>query len=89
MLIGKMFLKTKYVSLVNLVLGRECVRELLQHHMTMANATAELEAILPGGAKHERIKTDYAELRSADRPQRGVGPCRERGWSNCSKSDKK
>ena len=64
MLIGKMFLKTKYVSLVNLVLGRECVRELLQHHMTMANATAELEAILPGGAKHERIKTDYAELRS-------------------------
>lgn len=64
MLIGKMFLKTKYVSLVNLVLGRECVRELLQHHMTMANATAELQAILPGGAKHERMKTDYAELRS-------------------------
>jgi len=64
MLIGKMFLKTKYVSLVNLVLGRECVCELLQHHMTMANATAELEAILPGGAKHERMKTDYAELRS-------------------------
>ena len=64
MLIGKMFLKTKYVSLVNLVLGRECVRELLQHHMTMANATAELQAVLPGGAKHERIKTDYAELRS-------------------------
>ncbi|MFQ8827131.1 MAG: lipid-A-disaccharide synthase [Alistipes sp.] len=64
MLIGKMFLKTKYVSLVNLVLGRECVRELLQHHMTMANATAELQAILPGGAKHERMKADYAELRS-------------------------
>lgn len=63
MLIGKMFLKTPYVSLVNLVLERECVRELLQHRMTMSNASAELRAILPGGAKHERMKADYAELK--------------------------
>ena len=63
MLIGKMFLLTRFVSLVNLVLDRECVRELLQHHMTMANASAQLQAILPGGAEHERIMADYAELR--------------------------
>jgi len=63
MLIGKMFLRTRFVSLVNLVLDRECVRELLQHHMTMANASAQLEAILPGGAEHERIMADYDELR--------------------------
>ena len=62
MLIGKMFLKTKYVSLVNLVLDRECVRELLQYQMNMPNATAELRAILPGGAKHDRMISDYAEL---------------------------
>lgn len=63
MLIGKMFLRTRFISLVNLVLDRECVRELLQHHMTMANASAQLEAILPGGALHRRIMADYDELR--------------------------
>ena len=51
--------------IVNLVLRREAVRELLQHHMTMKNATEELSAILPGGAKHEKnapAAADYAEL---------------------------
>ncbi len=63
MLIGKMFLKIPYVSLVNLVLEREAVRELLQFQMNMKNATEELTAILPGGSKHERMLADYAELR--------------------------
>ena len=31
--------------------------------MTMANASAQLEAILPGGAQHGRIMADYDELR--------------------------
>ncbi len=62
MLIGKAFLKVPYISLVNLVLGREAVRELLQHHMNMKNATEELTAILPGGVKHEKMGADYAEL---------------------------
>ena len=43
-------------------LDRECVRELLQYQMNMPNATAELRAILPGGAKHDRMISDYAEL---------------------------
>ena len=63
MLIGKMFLKIPYVSLVNLVLRRECVRELLQFQMNMPNATQELRDILPGGKKHDRMLADYAELR--------------------------
>jgi len=63
MLIGKMFLKIPYVSLVNLVLEREAVRELLQFQMNMKNATEELTAILPGGSKHDRMLADYAELR--------------------------
>ena len=63
MLIAKAFLKSRYISLVNLVLGRECVRELLQFEMTMDNATEELRAILPGGRKYERMEADYAELR--------------------------
>lgn len=63
MLIGKMFLKIPYVSLVNLVLERESVRELLQFQMNMKNATAELKAILPGGSKRGKMLADYAELR--------------------------
>lgn len=63
MLLGKALLKTKYVSLVNLVLDRECVRELLQFQMNMPNATAELRAILPGGEKHRQMLNDYVQLR--------------------------
>jgi lipid-A-disaccharide synthase len=61
--IARRFVKIEYVSLVNLVLGREVVRELLQDDMTLPLATAELRAILPGGAKRERQLADYAELR--------------------------
>ncbi|MDR0955106.1 MAG: lipid-A-disaccharide synthase [Rikenellaceae bacterium] len=61
--IARRFVKIEYVSLVNLVLGREVVRELLQDDMTLPLATAELRAILPGGAKRERMLADYAELR--------------------------
>lgn len=78
MLIGKMFLKIPYVSLVNLVLERESVRELLQFQMNMKNATAELTAILPGGSKRDNMLADYAELRekmgTAGASQR-VGAC--------------
>ena len=63
--IAKRFAKVKYISLVNLILNREAVRELIQQDMTPENAEAELRAILPGGTKHERLKADYAELRRA------------------------
>ena len=43
MLIGKMFLKIPYVSLVNLVLEREAVRELLQFQMNMKNVQMSIE----------------------------------------------
>ena len=52
------------MSLVNLIMGREVVRELLQHHMTMSNAEAELRAILPGGGRRERMLADFEALRA-------------------------
>lgn len=63
MLIGRIVIRVKYVSLVNLVLNHEAVRELLQSDMTAANASAELKAILPGGVKEQKMRDDYAELR--------------------------
>ena len=57
-------LKIPYVSLVNLNLGREAVREIVQCRPTIEYAEAELRAVMEGGAERERMKADFAELRS-------------------------
>ena len=56
-------LKVPYVSLVNLNLGREAVREIIQSSLDATEAEAELRAILTGGTKRERMLADFAELR--------------------------
>lgn len=56
-------LKVPYVSLVNLNLGRESVREIIQSGYDTAEAVAELRAILPGGGKRQRMLDDFDELR--------------------------
>ncbi len=61
--IGKAVLNIPYISLVNLVLDREAVRELLQEQMNLKNASAELRAILPGGERLSQQQADYQELR--------------------------
>lgn len=60
---GRRLIKIRFISLVNLILDREAVRELIYTDMTMENATAELKAILPGGEKRARMESDFAELR--------------------------
>ncbi len=60
--IAKTFIRVKYISLVNLVMDREVVRELIQKDMNMAEAEKELRAILEGGEKHERLLSDYRRL---------------------------
>ena len=52
-----------FISLVNLILGREAVKELKQYELTTQNLVHELTKILPGGSNHERQRADYAELR--------------------------
>lgn len=64
-MIGRLLVKVKFISLVNLILGREAVRELIQGDMNIPNASRELKDILPGGAKHDKMMRDYAELRNA------------------------
>lgn len=46
---GRRLLKIPYISLVNLVMGREVVKELIQQEMTPERAAEELRAILPEG----------------------------------------
>ena len=55
-------LKVKYVSLVNLIAGREVVRELVADTFSVENIRRTLETILPGGSDRERMLTDYEEV---------------------------
>ncbi|OYU96460.1 MAG: lipid-A-disaccharide synthase [Bacteroidetes bacterium B1(2017)] len=60
--IGKMVVKVQYASLVNLNLGREAVKELIQNDYTIENLQHEFEAILPKGYKHQLVQASYKEL---------------------------
>lgn len=55
-------LKVKYISLVNLIAGREVVKELVADGMTVDNLKAELARILPGGAGRETVLSGYDRL---------------------------
>jgi lipid-A-disaccharide synthase len=62
-LLAWMVVKVKYISLVNLILNFEVVRELVQYDLNEKNLMKELKAILPGGAKREKILSDYEDLK--------------------------
>jgi lipid-A-disaccharide synthase len=57
------FLRIPYISLVNINLRREAVRELVCAKLDIEGAERELRAILPGGAKRESMLRDFDELR--------------------------
>ena len=59
----RFFLKIPYVSLVNLVLGREGVKELIADGMTVEAARAELLKVLNGGEARDEMLASYAELK--------------------------
>jgi lipid-A-disaccharide synthase len=63
MLIAWMVVKVKYISLVNLILGCEVVKELVQYDLTEKALLEELTAILPGGSKREKMLLDYVLLK--------------------------
>lgn len=60
--VARAFVKIGFISLVNIIMEREVVRELIQHDMTVANASEELRAIVAGGSKHSKMMADYAAL---------------------------
>ena len=54
--------KVKFISLVNLVTGREVVRELVADGMTLENVRRELDTILPGRKGREAMLEGYEEM---------------------------
>ncbi|MFZ2286910.1 MAG: lipid-A-disaccharide synthase [Bacteroidales bacterium] len=61
--LAKRFIKVRFLSLVNLIMDREVVRELIQDDLNQVRLHAELQEILVTGYRHEIIKGDYSELR--------------------------
>lgn len=62
--IGKRVVKVKYISLVNLIMDKPVVKELIQDELTEKNLQKELEALLSDRERIEQLKKDYAELKA-------------------------
>ena len=60
--IAKRLVKIDYISLVNLILDREAVKELIQHECSAENIAIELRKILPDGPNHNKMLADFDEL---------------------------
>ncbi len=61
--IGRLVIKVKWASLVNLILGREAVKELLQQNCSASNIRSELNRILTQKDYRDQILKSYGELR--------------------------
>jgi len=58
----KFFLKTRFVSLVNIILGHEGVVELIQGDFTLKKVVLELERIVRNPANEKRMLNDYKDM---------------------------
>ncbi len=62
MAIARMLVKIRFISLVNLIMDKLVVHELIQQDCNAANITAHLKTLLPGDNQREVMLTDYAAL---------------------------
>ena len=60
--IGKRLIKLKFISLVNLIMNKEVVKELIQHDLTADNIKIHLQNILFNEKMKIQILNDYDEL---------------------------
>jgi len=62
--IARRLVKVKYISLVNLILDRTSVTELIQNDLNPARIKNELEVLLHDTPERSRVLSDYTELRT-------------------------
>lgn len=62
--IAKRLITIKYISLVNLIMNRPVVKELIQQQLTAANIAAELKEILYNQDRKAAIQRDYTALKN-------------------------
>jgi lipid-A-disaccharide synthase len=61
-LIAKQLIKVKYISIVNLIMDKPVVKELIQSEMNSQTISAELKELLNNNEYRNRILADYKEL---------------------------
>jgi lipid-A-disaccharide synthase len=61
--IAKRLVKLKFISLVNLIMDKEVVKELIQNDLTPEKITIELKKILFDPEKKDQMKNDYTVLK--------------------------
>jgi lipid-A-disaccharide synthase len=60
--IGKRLVKIKFISLVNLIMDKLIVKELIQDELTTKNLVTELSDLLNNEARKKQLQDDYALL---------------------------
>jgi lipid-A-disaccharide synthase len=62
--IGKRLIKVKYISLVNLIMDKPVVKELIQYALTPANLERELNDLLHNNERKAALQEDYRQLKN-------------------------
>ena len=62
--IAKRVIKVKYISLVNLIMDKLVVKELIQHELTVDNLYRELSELLQNETRRATLKKDYSDLKN-------------------------
>lgn len=62
--IAKRLVKVKYISLVNLIMDKEVVKELIQDELTPENLRRELDGLLHDPQRQQKLHADYAALKN-------------------------
>ncbi len=61
--IAKRLIKIKFIGLVNLIMGKEVVKELIQEELTVEKIATELNLLLNDQNRKNKIQEDYAALK--------------------------
>ena len=62
--IAKRLITIKFIGLVNLIMDKEVVKELIQDELTVENLEKELHLLLHDEAKQQQLNMDYANLKT-------------------------
>lgn len=61
--VARMLVKIRFISLVNIIMDKEIVKELIQNDLNERRLASELNIILPGGRKREQMIANYSVLK--------------------------
>ena len=61
--IARRLIKVKYISLVNLIMDKLVVKELIQDELTPDNLRRELEELLHDDTRRQQLREDYRQLK--------------------------